>query len=103
MIGPTIRRGAKPSFRKSGIPALLLSATMLAGCAADKPPEISYDADVPSLPSVPVAIADGKPKSLHVPPGWSPARGGGGVAATPVARIESANAAARVQPRREGY
>ena len=102
MNRPTIRKGGTTSFRQSALPALLLS-TMLAGCAADKPPKISYDADVPPLPSVPVAIADGRPKPLHVPPAWTPTRGGGGVAATPVARIESANAAARVQPRREGY
>ncbi|MDE2578006.1 MAG: P-type conjugative transfer protein TrbG [Hyphomicrobiales bacterium] len=102
MTGPTIRKGGTPSFRKSAIAALLLSASALAGCAS-KPPEISYDADVPPLPSVPAAITDNRPKPLHVPPSWTPARGGGGVAATPTARVENANAAARVQPRREGY
>ena len=101
MTGPTIRKGGPPSFRKSAIAALLLSASVLAGCAS-KPPEISYDADVPPLPSVPAAITDNRPKPLHVPPSWTPARGGG-VVATPTARVENANAAARVQPRREGY
>ena len=66
MTGPTIRKGGTPSFRKSAIAALLLSASVLAGCAS-KPPEISYDADVPPLPSVPAAITDNRPKPLHVP------------------------------------
>ncbi|MFC5393992.1 P-type conjugative transfer protein TrbG [Bosea vestrisii] len=101
MSRPTICRGGKPSFRKSALTALLLSATM-AGCATDKPPEISYDADVPPLPSVPASVADGKPRPLHVPPAWTPARGGT-AAGTPTARVENANLAARVQPRREGY
>ncbi|TGW04721.1 P-type conjugative transfer protein TrbG, partial [Mesorhizobium sp. M2D.F.Ca.ET.145.01.1.1] len=42
------------------------------------------------------------PKPLHVPPGWAPSRGGA-AGDTPAARVENANAAARVQPRREGY
>ena len=91
-----------PVFRTTTIPALLLSATMLAGCASNKPPEISYDASVPPLPAVPLSVTDDRPKPLHVPPAWTVARGGtaGG---TPTARVENANAAARVQPRREGY
>ena len=102
MIGPTIRKGGMPYFRKSAIAALLLSASALAGCAS-KPPEISYDADVPPLPAAPATITDNRPKPLHVPTAWTPERGGGGAAATPTVRVENANAAARVQPRREGY
>ena len=101
MTGPTIRKGGTPSFRKSAIAALLLSASALAGCAS-KPPEISYDSSVPPLPAVPATVTDDRPKPLHVPPAWTPARGGV-AAGTPAARVESANAAARVQPRREGY
>ncbi len=97
-----IVRGGYLSFRKSIIPALLLSATLLAGCATSKPPEISYDADVPPLPAIPMAATDDRPKPLHIPPAWTPARGGTD-ASTPTARVENANAAARVQPRREGY
>jgi P-type conjugative transfer protein TrbG len=90
-------------FRKCGLPLLLLSAATLAGCAiAQKPPEISYDADVPPLPAVPAAVRDDRPRPLHVPPAWTPSRGGN-TAGTPTARVENANAAARVQPRREGY
>ncbi|SFD63317.1 type IV secretion system protein VirB9 [Bosea sp. CRIB-10] len=98
----TIRGGGNPSFRKSAFPVLLVSATMLAGCATDKPPEISYDADVPPLPAVPAAVTDNRPRPLHVPPAWTPARGGT-AANTPTPRVENANLAARVQPRREGY
>lgn len=84
-------------------PAVLLAATMLAGCATtQKPPEIAYDAEVPPLPPVPVVAAPSRPRPLHVPPPWIPARGGQ-AAGTSTARVENANAAARVQPRREGY
>ena len=97
------RKCAIPSFRKSVLPVLLLSATMLAGCATpQKPPEITYDRDVPALPAVPVAVTDDRPRPIHTPPGWTPAKGGT-AATTPTARVENANAAARVQPRREGY
>ena len=81
---------------------MLLSATALGGCATFKPPEISYDVTVPPLPAVPAAIPDDRPKPLNVPPAWTVARGGE-TAGTPTGRVENANAAARVQPRREGY
>lgn len=90
------------SLRKSAIAAVLLSATMLAGCATYKPPEISYDADVSPLPAVPASVTDDRLKPLHIPPAWTPAKGGT-AAGTPVGRVENANTAARVQPRREGY
>ncbi|MDI6028380.1 P-type conjugative transfer protein TrbG [Corticibacterium sp. UT-5YL-CI-8] len=103
MNRPMIRKPAVAVFRKSALPVLLISATMLAGCAtAKKPPQISYDQNVPPLPALPAAITDDRPRPLHVPPAWTPAKGGG-TASTPVARVENANAAARVQPRREGY
>jgi len=88
--------------RKAGIALLLLSTAMLAGCAANKPPQIRYDADVPPLPPVPVPVADERPRPLHVPPAWTPSRGGA-TASSPTARVRNANAAARVEPRREGY
>jgi len=92
-----------PAFRKSVLPVLLFSAAALAGCATpQKPPEISYDRDVPALPAVPATVTDGRPRPIHIPPTWTPAKGGT-AASTPIARVENANAAARVQPRREGY
>jgi type IV secretion system protein VirB9 len=93
----------KPAFHGYAIAAVLLSGTVLAGCATpEKPPRIAYDPHVPPLPSVPVSATDEKPKPLRVPPGWTPTQGGV-EANTPTAQVESANAAARVQPRREGY
>lgn len=91
-----------PVIRKSAALVVLLSATALAGCATFKPPEISYDASVSPLPEVPVTVTDEQPKPLNVPPAWTVARGGE-TAGTATGRVENANAAARVQPRREGY
>ncbi|QRZ15766.1 P-type conjugative transfer protein TrbG [Paracoccus methylovorus] len=88
---------------RPALPALLLAAAALAGCASNQTPQFSYDNDVPPLPSPPAtAPADPAPKPLHLPPGWIPARGGG-TAETPEGRVTNANAAARVEPRREGY
>jgi P-type conjugative transfer protein TrbG len=86
---------------KPAIAAVLLSATMLAACAT-KPPQIGYDADVPPLPPVPAVVTDERLRPLHIPPAWTPSRGGA-AATAPTARVENANAAARVEPRREGY
>ncbi|RRD26838.1 P-type conjugative transfer protein TrbG [Brucellaceae bacterium VT-16-1752] len=98
-----LRNPAIPAFRKSVLPVLLLSATTLAGCATpQKPPEISYDRNVPVLPTVSASVNDDQPRPIHIPPTWTPAKGGA-AASTPTARVENANAAARVQPRREGY
>ena len=51
-------------------------------------------------------MAEDRPRPLHVPPSWTPAKGskkGAKEAEEPVARIETANDAARVEPRKEGY
>lgn len=92
-------------FRKAAIPALLVSVSVLAGCVTARPPAITYDRDVPPVAPIPIA-ADTGVKPLHVPPSWTPARGGKGgatEAAEPLTRVETANAAARVEPRRDGY
>jgi type IV secretion system protein VirB9 len=78
------------------------SATILAGCATNRTPQFSYDADVPPLPVVQTTATDERPRPLHTPPAWTVARGGT-AASTPAGRVENANAAARVEPRREGY
>ncbi|WP_297838326.1 P-type conjugative transfer protein TrbG [uncultured Roseibium sp.] len=90
------------SLRKSAMAAVLLSATVLAGCATNRPPQFSYDDTVPPLPVVKTSDTDDTPKPLHVPPAWTPGKGGVN-AATAAGRVENANAAARVEPRREGY
>lgn len=101
-MSPTTSRSVISTFSKPALAALLLSATMLAGCATNKTPQFSYDADVPALPVVQGAATDDRPRPLHTPPAWTVARGGS-TADTPTGRVENANAAARVEPRREGY
>ncbi|TPJ37129.1 P-type conjugative transfer protein TrbG [Mesorhizobium sp. B2-8-3] len=104
-MSPTSRLVAGTTLSRYLLSAMLVSGTtLLAGCAtpAKKPPKISYDTYVPPLPPAPAASTDQRPKALRVPPGWAPARGGA-IGQTPAARVENANAAARVEPRREGY
>ena len=100
-----IARTSSPHRGK--IARLLLLACILGhtGCTTFKPKQINYDADVPPLPN-PQSFVDDRPRSLHVPPSWTPAKGGkkgAKEAEEPVARIETANDAARVEPRKEGY
>ncbi len=103
MIPPSIRASVRPSMRSHyRFALLLLSATVLSGCATRHEREFSYDASVPPLPPVAAVARDKAPKPLLVPPAWRPARGGT-LAGTPTGRVQSANAAARVEPRREGY
>ncbi|WP_315807208.1 MULTISPECIES: P-type conjugative transfer protein TrbG [unclassified Bradyrhizobium] len=87
----------------------ILAATalslLLSGCATSKPPEIRYDAEVPPLPAAPVTVDD-RSRALHVPPPWKVTFGGKAGAkeeGDPIDRIEAANGAARVQPRKRGY
>lgn len=92
-------------LRHSIRPTVLLCVITLSGCTAFRPPQISYDDDVPPLPDPP-ALADDRPRPLHVPPPWTPARGGkrgATEAKEAIARIETANNAARVEPRQKGY
>ena len=84
-------------------PAVVVSLLAVTGCASTKPPQISYDQSVPPLPVSSMPAEDPPPRPLHIPPAWTPARGGPGDARDPVARVEAANGAARVEPRREGY
>ncbi|YBV94002.1 P-type conjugative transfer protein TrbG (plasmid) [Phyllobacteriaceae bacterium JZ32] len=102
MIAVTSTSAIRP-FRKSALAFVLLSAIPLAGCATpQKPPQISYDANVPPLPAVRTPAVEQRARPLHVPPAWKVARGGA-ASGTATGRVENANAAARVEPRREGY
>lgn len=94
-----MRKAGRKTYLRS---TLFISLLAAGGCASNKPPQISYDDTVPPLPvsSVP---AEDRPRPLHVPPAWTPARGGAGDTKDPVARVEAANGAARIEPRREGY
>ncbi|WP_323718131.1 P-type conjugative transfer protein TrbG [Paracoccus aminovorans] len=84
------------------LPALLLATAALAGCASSQAPQFSYDDNVPPLPPAPAPAREEPPRPLHTPPGWTPARGGS-AAGTSEGQVTNANAAARVEPRREGY
>ncbi len=96
LMSPRKRTGKRLS-------ALLICAYALSGCTTFKPPQISYDDEIPALPDQPQLAGD-RPRSLHVPPAWTPARGGKEKEAKePIERIDSANDAARVQPRKAGY
>ena len=84
------------------LPAACLALGLAAGCTSPRQAGFTYDEAVPPLPSPPVTAPDDTPRPLHIPPGWTPARGGE-AAPTPAAQVLAANAAARVEPRREGY
>lgn len=82
-----------------------LLALALSGCTIFKPPQISYDDEVPPSGDLPLP-ADERARPLHVPPAWIPSQGGKkdeGEAKEPTDRITTANDAARVEPRRAGY
>ncbi|MCJ8508808.1 P-type conjugative transfer protein TrbG [Rhizobium lemnae] len=101
---------ALPPFRKSGLPLLLLYASALAGCATpQKPPEISYNDAAPAVlaadPPKPVQVVE-LPKVLPLPGQLKPVGKDGKPApelADPAARVSEANAAARMQPVRNGF
>jgi type IV secretion system protein TrbG len=101
---------AIPGFRKSGLPFLLICTSALAGCATfEKPPEISYDDAAPAAqaadPPAPVRVVE-LPKPLPLPGQLKPVGKDGKPApepADPTVRVNQANAAARVQPVRNGF
>ena len=86
---------------------LLLGSAALAGCSTFKPPEIAYDelpasATLQSEPPNPVRIVE-VPKLLPLPGQLKILSGGKSEAVEPrdpKVRVEQANAAARMQPRR---
>lgn len=99
-----------PTFRKAALPALLLCASAVTGCATYKPPQISYDAEpqpavLQAEPPKPVEVVE-LPKPLPLPGQLKPLPGSRATApelADPKARVTRANEAARVQPTRDGY
>ena len=102
-MSPTIIHPTEnPAIRRSVSILALVATVTLAGCATNRTAQFAYDDEVPPLAAVPAAAADETPWRLHTPPGWTPARGGPN-AATATGRVENANVAARVEPRREGY
>jgi type IV secretion system protein VirB9 len=114
--GPAVRlsgfarsREGKAGFRKAGLAVLLMSVTALGGCAHPFiPPDINYDNAVPAKLSIdpppPVKIVE-LPKPLPLPGQLKPLNTGKPVpeAPDPTARVNQANAAARIQPVRNGF
>lgn len=109
MTKPSLCSPAVPALRKGALAALLLSASALAGCSSLQPPQIALDdvADPAMLqadPPLPVRVVE-LPKPLPLPgqlkrvPGTkAPPEAG-----DPTVRVNLANAAARVQPVRDGF
>ncbi|WP_244423934.1 P-type conjugative transfer protein TrbG [Phyllobacterium sp. YR531] len=106
---PIFRKAGEPAFRTHTLAALLLSATALAGCATtQKPPEISYD-DAPAAvqtvdPPAPVTVVE-LPRPLPLPGQMKPVEASRRTPepTDPTARVNQANAAARIQPARDGF
>ena len=107
---PATRKPGHPSFRGSSFALLVVSATALAGCShLQKPPEIALDDPAePAVllgdPPAPIQVVE-LPKPLPLPGQLKPLPGGKSrpEAADPAARVNQANAAARVQPVRNGF
>ena len=100
-------------FRRSASAVLLVSATALAGCATTsaKPPAIAYDdppreiaATLAAEPPRPVEVVT-IPEPLPLPGQLKPVAAGAATSepADPRRRVGAANAAARVQPVRDGF
>ena len=107
---PAFRIHANPAFRKSGLPLVLLCTSALAGCATSNmpPPEIAYDNAMPAVqatePPSPVQVVE-LPKPLPLPGQMKPVEASRRTPepTDPAARVNQANAAARIQPVRDGF
>jgi len=99
----------QPALGKSVVLLLLLSTTALTGCATmQKPPEIAYDNAAPAVqaadPPAPVQVVE-LPRPLPLPGQMKPVEDSRRTPepTDPAARVNQANAAARIQPVRDGF
>ena len=106
---PASHTSASSVLRRSAFPLILLATTALAGCATtQKPPEISYDDAAPAVqtvdPPAPVTVVE-LPRPLPLPGQMKPVETTRSApeASDPTARVNQANAAARIQPVRNGF
>ena len=98
-----------PALRRSALPLLMLATSAVAGCATSTPPpEISYDAAAPAVQTVPppgpVTVVE-IPRPLPLPGQMQrvePSRSTP-EPTDPTARVSQANAAARMEPVRDGF
>ena len=102
-------RLSSTTFRKAGLPVLLLSGFALAGCAVKSPPpDIRYDNLTPAVhtadPPAPVTVVT-VPELLPLPGQLQPVTEAKvpPEAKAPTTRVAQANAAARMQPMRDGF
>jgi len=114
---PSFRKAGNPAshtsvvlaFRRAAFPMVLLATSALAGCATSTPPpEISYDSAAPAVqtidPPAPVTVVE-IPRPLPLPGQMQrvePSRTTP-EPTDPTARVNQANAAARIQPVRNGF
>lgn len=109
MMKPLFRKAGEPALRTHTLAASLFSAMAIAGCATtQKPPEISYD-DAPAAvqtvdPPAPVQVVE-LPRPLPLPGQMKPVEASRRAPepTDPTARVNQANAAARIQPVRDGF
>ncbi|WP_232089936.1 P-type conjugative transfer protein TrbG [Sphingomonas sp. HMP6] len=109
---PANRTPANPPICKAGKAAfavLLLCTSALAGCATRSiPPEIAYDDAAPAVqtidPPAPVTVVE-LPRPLPLPGQLKPVEPSRRAPepTDPAARVNQANAAARIQPVRDGF
>jgi len=107
---PAFRKAGRPALRSASLVTVMLSASALAGCAGHTPPpDISYDDAAPAVitadPPKPVQVVE-LPKPLPLPGQLKPVGKDGKPepeAADPTVRVNQANAAARMQPVRDGF
>ncbi|WP_426387059.1 P-type conjugative transfer protein TrbG [Sphingobium sp. R-21] len=106
---PAFLSAAIPAVRRSALPFLLATST-LGGCATvQKPPAINFD-DAPAAvqavePPAPVSVVE-MPQVLPLPGQLKPVGGEGPSTsdlADPASRVNAANAAARMQPVKNGF
>ncbi|MBG6118630.1 hypothetical protein IWY39_002434 [Sphingobium sp. JAI105] len=101
---PASHISAIPALRRGALPLLLLATSALAGCATtNPPPEISYDNAAPAVqtvdPPAPVTVVE-LPRPLPLPGQMKPVERSRQAPepTDPTARVNQANAAARIQP-----
>jgi type IV secretion system protein TrbG len=106
---PASHISAIPALRRGALPILLMATSALAGCATtNPPPEISYDNAAPAVqtvdPPAPVTVVE-LPRPLPLPGQMKPVERSRQAPepTDPTARVNQANAAARIQPVRDGF
>jgi P-type conjugative transfer protein TrbG len=106
---PVSHKCVVPALRQAALPLILLATTVLGACAdAQKPPDISYDDAAPAVeavdPPAPVTVVEvPRPLPLQGQMKRIETRRSAAEPTDPTARINQANAAARVQPVRNGF